>query len=55
MVLGGLNRLVADLLQSGRDVLEAADIAIAGTTAILASVVPTGSDLSRCNTALRRA
>ena len=39
-VVGGMNGLVADLLQSGSDVLEGADIAVAATKALLTADVP---------------
>jgi AcrR family transcriptional regulator len=39
MILGGLDGLLADLLQSGRDVFEVADLAVAATTALLTSHV----------------
>jgi AcrR family transcriptional regulator len=37
MIIGGLNELVADTLESGRDIMEETDLAIAATTALLAT------------------
>ncbi|WP_152770026.1 TetR/AcrR family transcriptional regulator [Streptomyces spongiae] len=37
MIIGALNELVADTLESGRDILEERDLAIAVTTALLAT------------------
>jgi hypothetical protein len=37
MIIGALNELVADTLESGRDIMEELDLAIAATTALLAT------------------
>jgi hypothetical protein len=37
MIIGALNELVADALESGRDIMEVRDLAIAVTTALLAT------------------
>lgn len=37
MVIGALNELVADILESGRDIMEGLDLATAATTALMAT------------------
>jgi len=47
MIQGGINGLLADLLQAGRDVLDGTDIAVAATRALLAADVPANTTRSQ--------